>query len=147
MNFTTKSHYAVNALADLEHLSGHNSPVSLRDIALRQGIDLTYLEQLFRKLRIAGIVKSVRGRNGGYVYAAKPNNISIKSIMEAVEENLDATNCAGTSSCHSGQRCNSHKLWDDLNNVVDKFLSDISISDLAEKPKGPHIVLKEISNE
>ncbi len=108
---------------------------------------MTYLEQLFRKLRIAGIVKSVRGRNGGYVYAAKPNNISIKSIMEAVEENLDATNCAGTSSCHAGQRCNSHKLWDDLNNVVDKFLSDISISDLAEKPKGPHIVLKEISNE
>ena len=144
MNFTTKSHYAVNALADLEHLSGHNNPVSLRDISLRQGIDLTYLEQLFRKLRIAGIVRSVRGRNGGYVYAVKPNDISIKSIMEAVEENLDATNCAGTSSCHSGQRCNSHKLWDDLNNVVDKFLSDISISDLAEKSKGPHIVLKEI---
>ena len=72
MNFTTKSHYAVNALADLEHLSGHNNPVSLRDIALRQGIDLTYLEQLFRKLRIAGIVRSVRGRNGSYVYAVKP---------------------------------------------------------------------------
>ena len=144
MNFTTKSHYAVNALADLEHLSSHNNPVSLRDISLRQGIDLTYLEQLFRKLRIAGIVRSVRGRNGGYVYAVKPNDISIKSIMEAVEENLDATNCAGTSSCHSGQRCNSHKLWDDLNNVVDQFLSDIFISDLAEKPSDPHIVLKEI---
>ena len=144
MNFTTKSHYAVNALADLSNLSDQENPVALRDIALRQGIDLTYLEQLFRKLRIAGIVRSVRGRNGGYVYAAEPNDISIKSIMEAVEENLDATNCSGTSSCHSGQRCNSHKLWDDLNNVVDKFLSDISISDLAEKSKGPHIVLKEI---
>ena len=144
MNFTTNSHYAVNALADLNNLSDQKNPVVLRDIALRQGIDLTYLEQLFRKLRMAGIVKSVRGRNGGYIYASQPNNISIKSIMEAVEENLDATNCAGTSSCHSGQKCNSHKLWDDLNNVVDQFLSDISISDLAETPQGPHIALKEI---
>ena len=144
MNFTTKSRYAVNALADLEYLSNYESPVALKDIADRQSIDLTYLEQLFRKLRIAGIVKSVRGRNGGYVYASHPKNISIKNIMDAVEENLDATKCAGTSSCHSGQQCNSHKLWDDLNNVVDEFLSDISISDLVDKPKDPHIVLKEI---
>ena len=69
MNFTTKSRYAVNALADLEFLSADNTPVALAEIAVRQGIDLTYLEQLFRKLRIAGIVKSVRGRNGGYIYA------------------------------------------------------------------------------
>ena len=144
MNFTTKSRYAVNALADLEHLSNYENPVTLKDIADRQGIDLTYLEQLFRKLRIAGIVKSVRGRNGGYVYASHPKNISIKNIMDAVEENLDATKCAGTSSCHSGQQCNSHKLWDDLNNVVDEFLSDISITDLVDKPKDPHIILKEI---
>jgi Rrf2 family iron-sulfur cluster assembly transcriptional regulator len=144
MNFTTKSRYAVNALADLEYLSNYENPVTLKDIAARQGIDLTYLEQLFRKLRIAGIVKSVRGRNGGYVYASHPKNISIKNSMDAVEENLDATKCAGTSSCHSGQQCNSHKLWDDLNNVVDEFLSDISITDLVDKPKDPHIILKEI---
>ena len=144
MNFTTKSRYAVNALADLEYLSNYENPVTLKDIAARQGIDLTYLEQLFRKLRIAGIVKSVRGRNGGYVYASHPKNISIKNIMDAVEENLDATKCAGTSSCHSGHQCNSHKLWDDLNNVVDEFLSDISITDLVDKPKDPHIILKEI---
>ena len=144
MNFTTKSRYAVNALADLGFLSNNKSPVTLNEIALRQGIDLTYLEQLFRKLRIAGIVKSVRGRNGGYIYAEHPQKISIKSIMDAVEENLDATNCAGTSSCHAGQQCNSHKLWADLNNVVDNFLSDISILDLAENTKSPHIRLKEI---
>ena len=146
MNFTTKSRYAVNALADLEYLSNYETPVSLKDIALRQGIDLTYLEQLFRKLRIAGIVKSVRGRNGGYVYASHPQEISIKHIMDAVEENLDATNCAGTSSCHAGQKCNSHKLWDDLNTVVEEFLSDISITDLVESPKDPHILLKEIKS-
>ena len=146
MNFTTKSRYAVNALADLEFLSADNTPVALAEIAVRQGIDLTYLEQLFRKLRIAGIVKSVRGRNGGYIYAEHPQKINIKTIMDAVEENLDATNCAGTSSCHAGQKCNSHKLWDDLNNVVDNFLSDISILDLVEKPKRPHIFLKEIQS-
>ena len=146
MNFTTKSRYAVNALADLEFLSADNTPVALAEIAVRQGIDLTYLEQLFRKLRIAGIVKSVRGRNGGNIYAEHPQKISIKTIMDAVEENLDATNCAGTSSCHAGQKCNSHKLWDDLNNVVDNFLSDISILDLVEKPKSPHIVIKEIQS-
>jgi len=98
MNFTTKSRYAVNALADLEYLSHYETPVSLKDIAHRQ---------------------DVRGRNGGYVYASHPQKVSIKNIMEAVEENLDATNCSGTSSCHAGQQCNSHKLWDDLNNVVD----------------------------
>ena len=144
MNFTTKSRYAVNALADLQYLSGHSNPVPLRDIADRQGIDLTYLEQLFRKLRLAGIVKSIRGRNGGYIYAAEPEKITIKSILNAVEENLDATNCAGTSSCHSGKRCNSHQLWDDLNNVVDAFLSDISIAQLVESTKEPQIKLKEI---
>ena len=146
MNFTTKSHYAVNALADLEYLSAHDSPVALKDISARQGINLTYLEQLFRKLRIAGIVKSVRGRNGGYVYATSPKNITIKKIMEAVEENLDSTNCSGTSTCHFGNKCNSHKLWDDLNNVVDNFLSKISIIDLVEKPERPHITLKEIQS-
>ena len=98
MNFTTKSRYAVNALADLEYLSHHETPVSL------------------------------------------------KNIMDAVEENLDATNCSGTSSCHAGQQCNSHKLWDDLNSVVDEFLSDISITDLVEKPRDPHIPLKEIKS-
>ena len=106
MNFTTKSHYAVNALADLEYLSAYDSPVSLKDISARQGINLTYLEQLFRKLRIAGIVKSVRGRKGGYVYARSPKNISIKKIMEAVEENLDSTNCSGTSTSHFTNKCN-----------------------------------------
>ena len=146
MNFTTKSHYAVNALADLEYLSAYDSPVSLKDISARQGINLTYLEQLFRKLRIAGIVKSVRGRKGGYVYAKNPKNITIKKIMEAVDENLDSTNCSGTSTCHFGNKCNSHKLWDDLNNVVDNFLSKISIIDLVEKPKRPHIALKEIQS-
>ena len=144
MNFTTKSRYAVNALADLKFLSFDSQPIALKDIANRQGINLAYLEQLFRKLRVAGLVKSIRGRNGGYVYAHDPKNISIKDIMHAVEENLDSTNCAGTSTCHAGKRCNSHQLWDDLNNVVDGFLSGISITELVESTERPNIHLKEI---
>jgi Rrf2 family iron-sulfur cluster assembly transcriptional regulator len=144
MNFTTKSRYAVNALADLKFLSLDSQPVALKDIANRQGIDLAYLEQLFRKLRVAGLVKSIRGRKGGYIYAHDPKNISIMDIMHAVEENVDSTNCAGTATCHAGKRCNSHQLWDDLNNVVEGFLSDISITKLAESAERPNIYLKEI---
>ena len=77
-------------------------------------------------------------------FAIEPKHISIKDIMHAVEENLDSTNCAGTATCHAGKRCNSHQLWDDLNNVVDSFLRDISIAELAESHKQPHIKLMEI---
>ena len=85
MKFTTKSRYAVNALADLKHLSTFSDPVALKEIAKRQEIELNYLEQLFRKLRLAGIVKSVRGRKGGYIFAEEPRNVTIKNIMHAVE--------------------------------------------------------------
>ena len=94
MKLTTKSRYAINALAELLIYSS-DSPVRLKDISDKQNIELTYLEQIFRKLRLAGIVKSIRGRNGGYVYASDPSKISIKQVMDAVEEDLDATNCAG----------------------------------------------------
>ena len=144
MKFTTKSRYAVNALADLKHLSTFSDPVALKEIAKRQEIELNYLEQLFRKFRLAGIVKSVRGRKGGYIFAEEPRNVTIKNIMHAVEENLDATNCSGATDCHSGKRCNSHKLWDDLNNVVDNFLSKISIEQLVDSQDSPHIRIREI---
>ena len=145
MNFTTKSHYAVNALADLEYLSANDSPVALRDIATRQGINLTYLEQLFRKLRIAGIVKSVRGRNGGYVYAKNPSNISIKEVMNAVDEVLDATKCNGTSACHNGKKCITHDLWHELNVIVEDYLEKITIESLVENTDSPYIKVKEIN--
>ncbi len=145
MKLTTKSRYAINALAELLVYAG-NTPVRLKDISEKQNIELNYLEQIFRKLRLAGIVKSIRGRNGGYVYASDPTKISIKQIMDAVEEDLDATNCAGASSCFEGRQCSSHKLWDDLNHVVDNYLSKIFINDLVEPQDRTHIFLKEINS-
>ena len=145
MKLTTKSRYAINALAELL-VYARNTPVRLKDISEKQNIELNYLEQIFRKLRLAGIVKSIRGRNGGYVYASDPSKISIKQVMDAVEEDLDATNCAGASSCFEGKQCSSHKLWDDLNHVVDNYLSKIFINDLVEPQDRTHIFLKEINS-
>ena len=144
MRLTTKSRYAVNALTELRILES-NGPVSLSDISNNQNIELSYLEQIFRKLRIAGIVKSIRGRKGGYSYAKDPSNISIKEIMNAVEEDMDATSCNGSSTCHHGKKCNTHNLWHELNQVVDNYLSKITINKLVESNNSPYISLREIN--
>ena len=144
MRLTTKSRYAVNALTELSILESRG-PVSLSDISTNQNIELSYLEQIFRKLRIAGIVKSIRGRNGGYLYAKDPSVISIKEIMNAVEEDMDATSCNGNSTCHHGKKCNTHNLWHELNQVVDNYLSKITINKLVESNNSPYISLREIN--
>lgn len=135
MKLTTKGRYAVAALADIAAL-GSNEPVALSDVALRQGISLSYLEQLFAKLRRAGLVQSVRGVSGGYRLAGAPANIRIADIVEAVDEHIKTTACATGSSigCQgTTARCLTHDLWDELGRQIDIFLNAVSLEDIIEK--------------
>lgn len=132
MRLTTKGRYAVTAMLDLALHSEHG-PVSLADISLRQGISLSYLEQLFARLRQCQLVQSVRGPGGGYKLLGKTNEISIAQVVDAVSESLDATRCEGKGNCHDGEVCLTHHLWEDLSSQIHRFLSSISLADLVAR--------------
>jgi Rrf2 family iron-sulfur cluster assembly transcriptional regulator len=108
--------------------------VTLADIAKRQGISLSYLEQLFAKLRRSGLVDSVRGPGGGYTLAMEPGKISVAEIIVAINENIDATRCGGEKNCHGDETCLTHQLWEDLSTRIHEFLSGITLGDLVTKP-------------
>ncbi|TRW50159.1 Fe-S cluster assembly transcriptional regulator IscR [Aliidiomarina halalkaliphila] len=129
MKLTSKGRYAVTAMLDVA-LHGHNSPVTLADISERQDISLSYLEQLFAKLRRAELVNSIRGPGGGYLLNRDPYKISIGEIIHAVNESVDVTRCQGKSNCQSGSRCLTHHLWADLSDRISDFLHDISLGSL-----------------
>lgn len=133
MKLTTKGRYAVTAMLDLA-LHYQQGAVTLADIARRQGISLSYLEQLFARLRRNGLVDSVRGPGGGYTLADAPSKISVAQIIIAINENIDATRCGGEKNCHGEERCLTHHLWEDLSNRIYEFLNDISLGDLAGRP-------------
>lgn len=132
MRLTTKGRYAVTAMLDLA-LHTTKGPVSLADISLRQGISLSYLEQLFARLRKCNLVQSVRGPGGGYKLMGEPQEISIAQVVDAVSESLDATRCEGKGDCHHGEVCLTHHLWEDLSAQIHKFLSDITLAQLVER--------------
>jgi Rrf2 family iron-sulfur cluster assembly transcriptional regulator len=135
MRLTTKGRFAVTAMLDLALNSGRG-PVTLAAISGRQSISLSYLEQLFGKLRRHQLVESVRGPGGGY-YLAKPvEEISVSAIIIAVDEPLDATQCGGKENCHDDRRCMTHDLWARLNEKMYEFLGSVHLSDLvAEQQK------------
>ncbi|MCZ2723115.1 Fe-S cluster assembly transcriptional regulator IscR [Marinomonas sp. 15G1-11] len=129
MRLTTKGRYAVTAMLDLA-LHTNSGPVSLSDISQRQGISLSYLEQLFAKLRKQSLVTSVRGPGGGYQLSRPNQDIFVAQIVDAVNESVDATGCRGRSDCQSGATCLTHHLWCDLSDQIHDFLSQISLEQL-----------------
>jgi Rrf2 family transcriptional regulator, iron-sulfur cluster assembly transcription factor len=133
MKLTTKGRYAVTAMLDLA-LHYEQGAVTLSDIARRQGISLSYLEQLFARLRRNGLVDSVRGPGGGYNLALPPSSISVAQIVIAINENIDATRCGGEKNCDGEERCLTHNLWEDLSLRIREFLDGITLADLVNKP-------------
>ena len=132
MRLTTKGRYAVTAILDLT-LHCEQKPVSLGDISRRQGISLSYLEQLFAKLRRRKLVNSVRGPGGGYLLAKATADISVAEVVDAVNESLDATRCEGRGDCQHGEVCLTHYLWEDLSAQIHGFLNNISLADLVAR--------------
>lgn len=132
MKLTTKGRYAVTALLDLA-LHQQQGPTTVAEVAERHGISATYLERLAGLLRAKGLLKSVRGPRGGYVLARSADQITVAEIIEAVDEKMDATRCAGKANCHEGSVCLTHHLWDELNHQITVFLQGITLSALAKK--------------
>lgn len=132
MRLTTKGRYAVTAMLDLA-LHSAKGPVSLADISSRQEISLSYLEQLFSKLRQNDLVCSVRGPGGGYRLKHPLEQIFVAQIIDAVNESVDATNCNGKGNCQQGEVCLTHYLWSDLSQQIHDFLSDISLASLVAR--------------
>ena len=132
MKLTTKGRYAVMALADLANFSDQN-PVPLRDISLRQGISLDYLEQIFLKLKKNNIVKSIRGTNGGYILTKNPDQIKLTNIFYAVDERIKTVKCKKESKkgCNGKlTKCITHYLWDDLEMHINDFFDKKNLADL-----------------
>jgi Rrf2 family iron-sulfur cluster assembly transcriptional regulator len=130
MRLTTKGRFAVTAMIDVA-LYGTGGPVTLAAVADRQKISLSYLEQLFGKLRRAGLVESVRGPGGGYNLARAAAEVSVADVILAVDEPIDATQCGGRENCHDGdRRCMTHELWSGLNTHIFAFLRSVTLADL-----------------
>lgn len=135
MRLTTKGRFAVTAMVDLA-MSHGSGPVTLSDISARQRISLSYLEQLFGKLRRNELVSSVRGPGGGYLLAKSASAISVGEIIRAVDEPIDATQCGGKENCRDEQKCITHDLWTDLNRHIFDYLGSITLFELVNRQDG-----------
>lgn len=141
MKLTSKGRYAVTAMIDIA-LNQDKGAITLSLISERQGISLSYLEQLFSKLKKSGLVSSARGPGGGYRLSRAATEISISQIIAAVDETVDARKCGGKANCQGGDECLSHELWTELSATIDSFLKSITLQDVVDKKQSP---IKEIN--
>lgn len=132
MKLTSKGRYAVTAMLDVT-IHASYGPVSLADISERQGISLSYLEQLFSKLRKYGLVNSIRGPGGGYRLGKCSAEIAVADVISAVNESVDATKCQGKGNCQGGEQCLTHSLWEGLSERIEEFLQNITLAELVAK--------------
>jgi Rrf2 family iron-sulfur cluster assembly transcriptional regulator len=142
MRLTTKGRFAVTAMIDVA-MHGTNGPVTLAAVSDRQKISLSYLEQLFGKLRRHGLVESVRGPGGGYHLARQADTVSVADIILAVDEPIDATQCAGKENCHDDRRCMTHELWSSLNAHIFGFLRAVTLAQLVRQQKTDVTVIQD----
>jgi Rrf2 family iron-sulfur cluster assembly transcriptional regulator len=140
MRLTTKGRFAVTAMVDLT-MRQTRGPVTLAAISERQHISLSYLEQLFGKLRRRNLVSSVRGPGGGYNLAQPAAKVTVADIVTAVDEPLDATQCGGKENCADEKRCMTHDLWATLNTKMHEYLSSVSLADLVAHQAGKHVAV------
>lgn len=129
LKLTSKGRYAVTAMLDLAFHT-QAGPVTLSEISKRQDISLSYLEQLFTRLRKQRLVRSTRGPGGGYSLNKPADQLAVAEIVAAVDETVDTTRCSGATNCHDGRQCLAHELWDDLSQQIFGFLNEISLQDL-----------------
>jgi len=133
MKLSTKGRYAVTAMLDLAIHNTHG-PVTLADISVNQGISLSYLEQIFARLRRGGLIEGTRGPRGGYRLARPAGEITVADIITAIDENMDATRCTGDQNCQEGEPCLTHELWTDLSRQIYAFLKGITLAQFLERP-------------
>ena len=140
MRLTTKGRFAVTAMIDV---AMHNAegPVTLAGVAERQKISLSYLEQLFGKLRRYGLVDSVRGPGGGYNLARSASSVSVADVITAVDEPIDATKCGGKENCDDDKRCMTHELWANLNNHIFAYLGSVTLEQLVRQQGKPDVAV------
>ena len=146
MRLTTKGRYAVTAMLDLA-LHYEDGPITLADISSRQGISLSYLEQLFAKLRRQGLVDSTRGPGGGYRLSRSPKEIPVANVITAVDENIETTRCGGLGNCQNDDKCLTHELWSELSERIYNFLSGISLGDLVEREEILEVAARQERNK
>ena len=142
MKLSTKGRYAVTAMMDLA-IHEKFGPVTLADISVCQGISLSYLEQIFARLRRNGLINGTRGPRGGYRLARPADLITVADIITAVSEKIDTTRCEGKENCQNGERCLTHELWADLSAQIHNFLAGITLAQFAQRTGVQEVVQRQ----